>query len=134
MRELTKSMLGFSWAVGLFGFQQLTKVMTPTSEPPDVTAAQFDDVARAAERHLSEQFAQQFRAGDDWQRRVVDALFDTASMRSFDPRAMVATFDPRPMMNDVDPRRVIQSGVNLMQRSVDMVRQAATPSNAPSRG
>jgi hypothetical protein len=134
MRELAKSMVAFSWAVGLFGFQQLTKVMTPAAEPPDVTAAQLDDVARAAERHLSEQYAQQFRAGDEWQRRIVDALFDAASMRSFDPRSVAATFDPRPMMNDVDPRRVIQSGVDLLQRSVNMVRQAATPTSAPSQG
>jgi hypothetical protein len=136
MRELAKSMVGFSWAVGLFGFQQFTKVMTPGSEPPERTVAQLDEVAQAAERHLSEPFARQFHAGDQWQRRLVDVFFDAATLRSFDPRAMAATFDPRPMMDGVDPRRVIRGGVDLLERSVDMLRQTGTPAqtNAPSRG
>src|SRR5262245_29387361 len=100
MRELAKSMVGFSWAVGLFGLQQFTRALTPAATPPDVTAAQLDDVAHTAQRYLTDQYAEQFRAVDEWQRRVVDMLFDAASMRSFDPRAMAATVDPRPMLND----------------------------------
>ena len=134
MRELAKSMVGFSWAVWLFGVQQITKAMTPEAQPPDVTAAQLDDVAFAAQRHLAEPYAQQFRTGDLWQRRLIDVLFDAAAMRSFDPRSMASTLDPRAMMADVDPRQVIQNGVDLVQRSVNMVRQAATPNNAPSAG
>lgn len=125
MRELTKSMLGFSWAVGLFGFQQLTKMMTSASEPSEVTIAQLDDVAHAAERHLSDSFAGQFRAGDEWQRRVVDALFDAASLRSFDPRSLATSLDPRPVLDAVDPRSVIQGGVDLFQRSVSAVKGPA---------
>lgn len=125
VRELAKSMVGFSWAVGLFGFQQLAKVMTPGHEPEDVTVADLQDVSQSAQRHLSEQYAQQFRAGDDWQRRVIDVLFDAASLRSFDPRAVASTFDPRPLMEGVDPRRMFQDGVDLFQRSVDAVRQTA---------
>jgi hypothetical protein len=135
MRELAKSMVGFSWAMGLFGLQQFTRALTPQTAPPDVTAAELDDVTRAAERHLAEEYARQFRAGDEWQRRVIDMFFDAASMRSFDPRNVAATFDPRPLLNDVDPRRVFQSGVDLFQRSFDAVRnvtvqttnQASTP-------
>ncbi|HEX6464953.1 MAG TPA: hypothetical protein VFZ98_10880 [Vicinamibacterales bacterium] len=119
MRELAKSMVGFSWAVGLFGFQQLSKMLGTVAEPPQVTAAQFDDVSRAAQQHLSDPLAQQFAAGDEWQRRVIDALFDTVSTRSFDPRPLVASMDPRPLMNDIDPRKVVQGGIDLMQRSID---------------
>jgi hypothetical protein len=127
MRELAKSMVGFSWAVGLFGLQQFTRALTPQAAPPDVTASELDDVARAAAGHLSDQYAQQFRAGDDWQRRVIDIVFDAASMRSFDPRNIASTFDPRPLLNDVDPRKLFQSGVDLFQKSVDAVRNVATP-------
>jgi hypothetical protein len=137
MRELTKSMVGFSWAVGLFGFQQLTKVMSAgTAEPPEQTAAELDDVARAAERHLSDTLARQFQAADQWQRRLIDVFFDAASLRSFDPRAVAASFDPRPMMDGVDPRRVIQGSVDLLERSVGVLRQAgpSTRTNAPSGG
>jgi hypothetical protein len=125
MRELAKSMVGFSWAVGLFGLQQLNKMMDTVAEPPEETAAQLDDVSRAAQRHLSEQFAHQFEAGDMWQRRVIDALFDAASMRNFDPRNMAASMDPRPLLNDVDPRRMFQGGMDLMQRTFDIARPAA---------
>lgn len=134
MRELAKSMVGFSWAVGLFGFQQLNKMMGTVTEQPELTAAQLDDVSRAAQRHLSDQFAQQFQAGDVWQRRVIDALFDAASMRNFDPREMAASMDPRPLLNDIDPRRMFEGGMDMMQRTFDMVRPAAPSSTTPTAG
>ena len=134
MRELAKSMVGFSWAVGLFGLQQFTRALTPASAPPDVTAAELDDVAHAAERHLSDQYAQQFRAGDEWQRRVIDMFFDAASRGTFDPRSVAATFDPRPMINDVDPRRLFQSGVDLVQRSVNAVIPGTKQDTTPAAG
>jgi hypothetical protein len=129
MRELAKSMVGLSWAVGLLGVQQLNKMMGAVAEPPQVTAAQFDEISRVAQQHLSDSFAHQFEAGDQWQRRVIDALFDAASMRNFDPRSIAASMDPRPLMNDVDPRRVVQGGLDLMQRSIDFVRPGAAPAN-----
>jgi hypothetical protein len=134
MRELAKSMVGFSWAVGLFGFQQLNKMMGTVTEPQEVTAAQLDDVSRAAQRHLSDQYSQQFQAGDQWQRRVIDTLFDAASMQSFDPRAMASSMDPRPLMNDIDPRRVFESGMEMLQRPLDMLRPAASTTTTPSAG
>jgi hypothetical protein len=134
MRELAKSMVGFSWAVGLFGFQQLNKMMGTVTEPQEVTAAQLDDVSRAAQRHLSDQYSQQFQAADQWQRRVIDALFDTASMQSFDPRAIASSMDPRPLMTDLDPRRMFESGIEMMQRPFDMLRPAASSTTTTSAG
>ena len=134
MRELAKSMVGFSWAVGLFGLQQFTRALMPASTPPDETAAQLDDVARAAQRHLSDQYAQQFRAGDEWQRRLIDMMFDAAATRSFDPKSITATLDPRPYINDIDPRKVFQSGIDLLQRSVDAVRPGGAQAGTPSVG
>ena len=133
MRELAKSMVGFSWAVGLFGFQQLNKMIGTVTEPQEVTAAQLDDVSRAAQRHLSDQYSQQFEAGDKWQRRVLDAVFDAASMQSFDPRAIASSMDPRPLMNDIDPRRVIETGMEMMQRPFDILRPG-TRSTTPTAG
>ena len=136
MRELTKSMVGFSWAVGLFGIQQITKAMTAGTEPAAQTAAALDEVAQAAEQHLSEPFARQFQAGDRWQRRLVDVFFDVASLRTFDPRSVASSLDPRPMMEAVDPRRVIQGGVDLLGRSMSILRPAEAPvrAGAPSEG
>jgi len=133
MRELAKSMVGFSWAVGLFGFQQLNKMMGTAAESPEVTAAQLDDVSRAAQRHLSDDYTQQFEAGDKWQRRMIDALFDAASMQSFDPRAIASSMDPRPLMTDIDPRRVFESGVDMLRRPLEILRPAAT-TDTPAAG
>ena len=136
MRELTKSMVGFSWAVGLFGIQQVTRVLSAGTEPAARTAAELDEVTQAAERHLSEPFARQFRAGDRWQRRLVDVCFDAAALRTFDPRSVASSLDPRPMMEGVDPRRVIQGGVDLLGRSLNLLRpaDAPAPAGAPSEG
>ena len=134
MRELAKSMVGFSWAVGLFGFQQLNKMIGAPAESPHVTAAQLDDVSRAAQRHLSDDYSQQFEAADRWQRRVIDALFDAASMQSLDPRAIASSMDPRPLMNDIDPRRVFESGMEMMRRPIDMLRPSSTTTSTTTVG
>ena len=132
MRELAKSMVGFSWAVGLFGVQQMAKAMGSMQEPHNVTMAQLDDVARAAQRHLTSEYAQQFQAGDEWQRRLIDVLFDAAAMRSVDPGKMASMLDPRPMMAEIDARKVFDGGVDMMQKSFDAVRAAVPGAAAPS--
>jgi len=125
MREVAKSMVGFSWAVSLFGFEQMSKLMTRAEVGPETTATELDEVSRVVQSHLSEPLAQQFKAGDEWQRRLVDALFDAASMQSLDPRKMAASLDPRPLMDGIDPRGMMQTGVDMVQKSVDVVRHAA---------
>jgi hypothetical protein len=125
MREVAKSMVGFSWAVSLFGFQQMSKLMTQTGAAPETAATELDEMTRVVQGHLSEPLAQQFKAGDEWQRRLVDVLFDTASMQSLDPRKMAASLDPRPLMDGIDPRGMIQTGVDMVQKSVGAVRHAA---------
>lgn len=120
MREVAKSMLGFSWAVSLFGIQQLQKMMTPTpSQTQDMTAAEFEEVSRAVQSHLFGAAALQFRAGDEWARRLVDVVFDAASLQSLDPRRMVEALDPRTLMQTADPRTIVQSGMTVIQQGVD---------------
>lgn len=110
MREVAKSMLGFSWAVSLFGVQQVARLMTPSSVTPEATASQFDEATRAVQGFLTESVAQQFRAGDEWQRRVVDALFDAASLQSVDTKKLGEI---------IDPRQVLKNGVDMVQRVVN---------------
>jgi len=125
MREVAKSMVGFSWAVSLFGYQQMSKLMAQADAAPETTATELDEVSRAVQSHLSEPLSQQFRAGDEWQRRVVDVLFDAALMRSLDPRKMAVSLDPRPLMDGIDPRGMIETGVDMVQKSVGVLRRAA---------
>jgi hypothetical protein len=127
MREVAKSMLGFSWAVSLFGIQQLSKIVAPTAaQPVDATAAEVEEVSRAVQSHLFGATAMQFRAGDQWTRNLVDVIFDAASGQSLDPRRIVNSLDPRNMM-DVDPKKWAESGMTMIQQSVEAVRNAVTP-------
>jgi hypothetical protein len=127
MREVAKSMLGFSWAVSLFGFQQMSKILTPSpAQPVGATAAELEEVSRAVQSHLFGATAMQFRAGDQWTRNLVDVIFDAASGQSLDPRRIVNSLDPRNMM-DVDPRKWAESGMTMFQQSVDAVKNAVTP-------
>ena len=130
MREVAKSMLGFSWAVSLFGVQQMAKLVTPSSVSPESLASQIDEATRAVQTFLSETVAQQFRAGDEWQRRAVDTLFDAAALRDVDPRRMAEALDPRPFVEGIDPRQVLKSSVDMVQQSFETVRQTVTPSPA----
>ena len=125
MREVAKSMLGFSWAVSLFGAQQISKILSP-SQPTEATAAEVDEVSRAVQSHLFGATAMQFRAGDQWTRNLVDVVFDAASGQSLDPRRIVESLDPRRIM-DVDPRKWAETSMTMFQQSVDAVKQAVTP-------
>ena len=127
MREVAKSMLGFSWAVSLFGVQQISKMLSPSpSQPADLMAAEVDEVSRAVQTHLSGATAMQFRAGDQWTRHIVDVLFDAASGESLDPRRIMDSLDPRKMM-DIDPSKWAETSVTMFQQSVDAVKQVMTP-------
>jgi len=127
MREIAKSMLGFSWAVSLFGVQQISKALSPSaSEPEAATVAEFEEVSRAVQSHLSGDTAARFQAGDQWTRNLVDVVFDAATWQSFDARRIAESLDPRPVI-EVDPRKWAETGVTMFQQSVNAVRQAVTP-------
>jgi hypothetical protein len=130
MREVAKSMLGLSWAVSLFGFQQLSKAVTGApAQSEGATAAEVEEVSRAIQSHLFGATAMQFRAGDEWQRRLVDVVFDAASMQALDPRRVVEALDPRTLLQTADPRKIVASGMTVIQQGVDgavsAVKQAA---------
>ncbi len=126
MREVAKSVIGFSWAVSLFGVQQISKVLS-TTQPVTATTAELDEVTRAVQGHLFGAAAMQFRAADQWTRNLVDVVFDAATGQSLDAGRIVDALDPRKMM-DVDPRAWADTSVTLFHQSVDAVKQAVTPS------
>jgi hypothetical protein len=132
MREVAKSLVGFSWAVSVFGAQQVARLMTPSSGAPvDRAAAEIDEVTKAVVSHMNDRMAQQFRAGDDWQRRTIDALFDAARLESLDPRHLAESLDPRQVVTALDPRPMMRAGADLVQRSVETIRQSVQPAPHP---
>lgn len=119
-RDVAKSMLGFSAAVSLFGIQQIARLLTPASGPGEATASEFDEVSRVVQRHLSEPVAQRFRTADEWQRRVVDAMFDAAVAGT---ERVTATLDSKAVVDAIDPRKIVQAGVDVAKWSVETIRQ-----------
>src|SRR5215472_1418298 len=75
MREFIKSVFSFSWAMSLFGAQQLANVVNQSS-----AAKSLDNVKRAAEREFDDLARTTFAAGDTLQRRLVDLMFSALSM------------------------------------------------------
>ncbi len=70
LRELVKSMLGFSWAMSLFGLRSMANMMAPSR-----AAASLDAVKQAAEGELGAGLHGAFQAADQLQRKVVDGVF-----------------------------------------------------------
>jgi hypothetical protein len=71
VRELTKSMLSFSWAMSMFGLKQMSDLLVPQSN----AAGSFAAVARSAEDQLGKTARAAFRMGDNLQRGLVDLTF-----------------------------------------------------------
>lgn len=88
MLELTKSAIRCSWAMSLFGTQQLANLLMPEDlqDPGRKANAALYSVTQALETRLNENsliFAA-FLLGDDAQRALVDLTFDSLTLRVFD--------------------------------------------------
>jgi hypothetical protein len=73
MREMTKSMMSFSWAMSLFGLRQMTCMLMPQSWRSATSS--FDAVTRCTEDQFGSTTDSLFRAGDSLQRGLVDLMF-----------------------------------------------------------
>ena len=91
MREFTKSMFSFSWAMSLFGLQQLGNMLTrPDSTRPRPKAAEaFDCVTQAAEDQLGNILKETFKTGDRFQRAMVDMMFGSFMGRGMNGAGMM---------------------------------------------
>lgn len=85
MRDLTKSMLRFSWAMPLFGMNQLTNLSLPTRSNQDKVVDALDAVSDAARDELGSGLADLYDTGDRVQRGVVELTFRAFMLDLFDP-------------------------------------------------
>lgn len=109
MRDLTKSMLSFSWALPLFGMKQMMDMAAPRdpSRPFGRVTESFDAVTRAAQDQLGGAWNSAFRVGDQLQRSMVDLMFNL--------------FSP----DGGSPSRVMRSTSDVMQTSMSAAGQMA---------
>src|SRR2546428_4423299 len=91
MREFTKSIVSFSWSMSLFGFQQLGNLLTrPDPNRPKSKAAEaFDGVTRATEEQLGDILKESFKAGDKFQRALVDMMLGSWMSQGMGQRGMM---------------------------------------------
>ena len=114
MREITKSMISFSWAMSMYGMRQLAEVMAPEGGW-DRAAASLDAVTRAAGDQLGSVTGRLFRAGDDLQRGMVDAMFSM-----FDPQS--------------GPTEAVRQGTEALRRSASALDDAARATGSSVSG
>ena len=84
MLELTKSAISYSWAMSLFGSQQLANLVTP-GDPTRRADAAFYSVTQATQNQFNDLIFGGFQIGDEMQRGLVDFAFDTLTLRAFAP-------------------------------------------------
>jgi hypothetical protein len=77
MREFTKSMMSYTWAMSVFGVQQMFSVFNPAK-----AAHSFDCVTRATEEELGDALKAAFHAGDNMQKGLVDVTLGVLTLGS----------------------------------------------------
>jgi hypothetical protein len=87
IRDLTKSMLSFSWAMSLFGMKQMSNLMTlpgNNQQPFRQATEAFNAVTEATEAQLEGIYKEAFRTGDNLQKNATDMAMQWTSMESYD--------------------------------------------------
>jgi len=87
MREFTKSMMSYSWAMSMFGVQQVFNLLAPQQDGNQTVkgAEAFDNVTNATVETLDSTLGAAFRAGDDLQKGMLDLMFGAFSGGGVNP-------------------------------------------------
>lgn len=119
MREFTKSMTSYTWAMSLFGLQQMVNVFRPGK-----ATESFNNVTKATNDEFGEAVKATFRAGDNLQRGLVDVTFGVLTLGMFDRGGGRATTEADRQTADAARQsgRVVNQTVDILGQSL----QAAT--------
>lgn len=94
MRELTKSVLRFSWAMPFFGAQQVINLALPSGANQESVTRACDAVNTAAQREMGGAFRGLYEAGDQVQSGLIDTAFRFLPLDLFDPARWLAGAPP----------------------------------------
>ena len=114
MRETAKSMLRFSWALSVFGLDQLGKLVRDedAGHRDERIRAAFDSLSSAAGQQLGQRTRGLYDAGDKLGRESVDLLFDLVRLA------------------DWKPAKVVERTADLVERSAEALRDVARTERA----
>jgi hypothetical protein len=142
MREFTKSMTSYTWAMSLFGLQQMINVFRPSK-----ATQSFNNVTKATEGEFGDALKATFRAGDNVQRGLVDVTFGVLTLGMFDRGGAQTTSDVARQTGEAlrQGGRAVSQAVDVVSQTVQSATSAAagaaqqsagwgaTPSTAPPR-
>jgi hypothetical protein len=81
MREFTKSMMSYTWAMSMFGVQQMVNLLTPQGGRENHPATDaFNNVSQCTTDEMGDAMRAAFRLGDNIQRGLVDMTFGVMSL------------------------------------------------------
>jgi len=91
MRDLSKSFMSFSWAMTLFGLDQVRHMVSEddSGERRERITDDLDAVTNATKDRLSERNASMFDAGNSLQNDMVDLTYDIFRGEELKPRKML---------------------------------------------
>lgn len=106
MRELTKSMMSYSWAMSLFGAQQIVNLLTPAGEGDTngTTVQAFANVTDATTNLLDGSLKEAFKIGDSLQKGMLNFMFGVG------------------LAGGCDPNRWAQAGGDVLKKMTDIGR------------
>ena len=131
MREFTKSMTSYTWAMSLFGLQQMINVFRPGKATDS-----FNNVTKATEDEFGDALKATFRAGDNLQRGLVDLTFGVLTLGMFDRGGARATSDVARQTGEAlrQGGRAVGQAVNVVGQTVQSATYAAADVAQQSAG
>src|SRR5437879_685270 len=128
MWDFAKSVLSFSWAMSLFGIQQMASLLVPSK-----AAKGFQDLTRAAEAELNNPLKSVFRAGDALQKGFVVLTFGPLAGQAFSNERWPARATPVGQQS-ADPRQSSQTITNATGPRTPPFNPGSLSTNSPRSG
>jgi len=107
VRDLAKSLMSCSWAMSVFGVQQVLNIIKPApgGDPCAKAAEAFNDVTNATVNTLDSSMKSAFQAGADLQSGMIDMMLGGMMSTGLDPnRWMRMGSDALDRMGDLGKR------------------------------
>jgi hypothetical protein len=111
VRELAKSFNSFSWALSLFGAQQMLNLVRRPLGGAQSSATGLGTVTRVAEGQLGSTLRNAFEAGEQVQRSAIDLAFGVVTLEALDPNRFVALSTDVVRQSTAALRRLFPGGV-----------------------
>jgi hypothetical protein len=124
MREFTKSMMSYTWAMSVFGVQQVFNVFRPAK-----AAQSFDSVTKATEEELGDALKATFHAGDNMQKGLVDVTFGVLTLGTSGRGGATTTADVAQQTGEA-----LRQGGRVVGKAVESITQTVQSATSAVAG